>query len=483
MEDKGLQHSRKIMSMKTEQRIIRSLPGVFIVMLVFLFTMMVGCSPKTKTSTLPLDSTQSFSYSGTAEVPDRWWTVFDDQRLNDLVDTAFSANFNLKTAWQRLKAAQAVVRRENANLFPAVDASARSEMSRSIYEFADNNSFRLGLSAEYEVDLWGRINSRVEAEQYRANTTYTDYQTAALSLSAEIVRTWYQLSEARHQLDIVVKQIETNEKVLSLIKERFGSGQVRSVDIMRQRQLLEATREQRSYAEARVKTLEHQLAVLLGKPPQQTLEFAHDSLPQLPPLPETGIPVELIRRRPDVQSAYNLLKAADRDLAAAISDQYPRLSLSASVSTAAQNADNLFRDWAYSVAGNLLAPLIYGGRLSAEVDRNQAVKKQQLYQYGQAVLSAFREVEDALVREKKQRESLQSLKKQLALSRKAYEQLRVEYFNGIADYLDVLTALDEEQQLQRNVLSARLALLEYRIALYRALAGGFPTNRETVNEG
>jgi outer membrane protein TolC len=183
-----------------------------------------------------------------------------------------------------------------------------------------------------------------------------------------------------------------------------------------------------------------------------------------------------------VQSAFGLVQAADRDLAAAISNQYPRLTLSASAGSAADNAGSLFEDWALAFAGNLLAPIFYGGALRAEVDRTEAVREQRLFEYGQTILVAFQEVEDALVQETKQRESIQHLEEQIELATQAYDQLRVQYLNGTTNYLDVLTALDEVQQLRRDLLAARLTLVEDRIALYRALAGSFETARESAGE-
>jgi len=330
----------------------------------------------------------------------------------------------------------------------------------------------------YEVDLWGRIQARVQAERFRAEASRADYQAAALSLSAEVVRTWVQLAEARSQRRLVQDQVETNETVLTLLQNRFETGQIRSVDILRQRQLLEATREQRTIVESRVQVLEHRLAVLLGRSPQAGVDDLPEALPELPPLPEAGVPTDLIRRRPDVQRALSELKAADRDLAAAISNQYPRLTLSVSASTAASTAQDLFQSWAYAFAGDLLAPIFRGGALRAEVDRTEAVRTQRLYEYGRTILTAFQEVEDALIREKKQRERIQQLERQVELAQQAYEQLRTQYFNGAADYLDVLTALDEVQQLRRDRLSAERTLVEDRIALYRALAGSFETERE-----
>ncbi|MEX1123546.1 MAG: efflux transporter outer membrane subunit [Balneolales bacterium] len=433
-----------------------------------------GCRTQ-KTASPPVEIPDNFSTSGTQLVPERWWTTFDDDNLNAVVDSALQSNFNLLTAWQRLQAAQAVVDRESSALYPDLEASAGGEVNRPANNFQDPESIQLGLSSVYEIDLWGRIRSGVEAEQFRAQATLSDYQTVALTLSAEIVRTWYQLADAQNQLALIEQQIETNLTVLELLTNRFQIGQIQSVDVLRQRQLVEATREQRTYAEAGVQVLEHQLAVLLGRSPQSGIEINPEDLPELPSLPDAGVPIELVQRRPDVQSSFLLLRAADRDLASAISNQYPRLTISASASSIADNAASLFEDWALSFAGNLIAPIFYGGQLSAEVDRTEAVKQQRLYEYGQTILTSFREVEDALIREEKQTESIQSIERQVELATRAYEQLRVQYLNGSGNYLDVLTALDGIQQLHRDLLSARLTLVEYRVALYRALAGSFET--------
>lgn len=439
---------------------------------------MAGCSPKAPKTTLPIDSLQQFSHTGNQKMPERWWTSFEDPELNMLVDSALTSNFELESVWYQLEAARAIVKRESSYLLPDIEATVQSAINRPQPDFVGGENIRFGLNAAYEVDLWGRIRSSVEAERYRAKASYADYQSAAITLSAEIVRTWYQLMAAQNQLQLVEEQVNTNEKIVKLIKARFGSGLIRGVDILRQQQLLEATREQKIIAESQFEVLKHQLAVLLGKQPQVSLDITPAPLPEPPPLPQTGIPMDLIRRRPDVQRAHNLLMAADQDLASAISSQYPRLSFTASVSMRANNADDLFQNWARSLAGNLVAPLFYGGRLSAEADRSEAVKNQRLYEYGQTVLVAFREVEDALVQEIKQNERIEVLKEQQNLAQKTYEQLQMEYFNGFSDYLDVLTALDQEQQLRRELIAAKSTLLEYRIALYRALAGGFETVKE-----
>ncbi len=425
----------------------------------------------------PVDSSITFSTSGDADVPDEWWRTFNDQSLNASIDTALSNNYNLRTAYARLQAAEAVVIREKSSLIPNIFGSADTESSTRSTTQELSQTYWAALSAEYELDLWGRIRANLQAAQFQADASYYDYQTAALTLSAEITRTWFQIAEAQSQLELIQGQIDTNEKVLSLIKARFGSGQIRSVDILRQRQLLESTLEQKYIAESRLSTLQHTFAVLLGHVPQMKYNYTNAQLPDLPSLPETGIPAELIRRRPDIQSAFHLLEAADKEVAVAITNQYPRISLSASYSSTANSAEKIFEDWVRSFAGNIFAPLLYGGELKAEVSRAKSVKSQRFYEYSQETLVALREVEDALIREQKQVQRINSLESQVQLSQQTYEQLRVEYFNGVGDYLDVLTALDQEQQLRRDLLSARLTLVEYRISLYRSLAGGFETDR------
>lgn len=432
-----------------------------------------GCTTQKETISAPVEIPPSFSESGDHIRPDHWWTTFDDENLNAVIDSALQDNFDLLTAWERLRAARAVVDRESSLFFPSLEASAGVETSRSDNEFSDSENIQLGLSSVYEIDLWGSIRSAVDAERFRADATFADFKTAALTLSAEITRTWYQLADAQNQVELINEQIETNLTVLELLENRLQTEQVEGVDIIRQEQLVEATREQKFNAETRVEILENQLSALQEKTPQTGSDYIPEFLPDLPPLPETGVPLELIERRPDVQFAFYALMAADRDLASAISYQYPRLSISASAATSADNAGSLFQTWALSFAGNLLAPIFYGGELSAEVDRNEAVKQQRLYEYGQTVLTAFREVEDALVQERKQKETIHSIESQIDLANQAYEQLRLRYLNGDGNYLDVLTALDDIQQLRRDLLSARLLLVEFRIALYRSLAGSF----------
>lgn len=419
----------------------------------------------------------AFSNGGDARVPDRWWTAFDDAELNHSVETALSDNFNIEAAWQRLRAAAAITERESAALLPVLDGVAQAGAVWANEE-NDSRNISFGLEAAYEVDLWGRIESQVEAAEFRQQAVLADYQTAALTLSAEITRAWYQLAQARMELDLVREQIDINNKVLTVLKQRFAAGQILSSDVLQQTQLLEATQEQAIVVESRIAVLKNRLAVLLGQPAQAETALPAAMLPVPPAVPATGLPSELIERRPDIRQAFLTLQAADRDLASAVSDQYPRIFLTGSILTATETPEDMFKSWLASLAGQVVAPIFDGGRRRAEVNRNQAVAQQRLAEYGQVVLVAFAEVEDALARNRFQVERLNSIEEQLVLARQTYDQLLKQYFNGVTDYLSVLTALNAEQRLQREQLNARLALLEFRIELYRALAGSFETERE-----
>lgn len=438
-----------------------------------------SCAPKLDAVEAPIEEPEEFSLTGTEVVPEKWWTSFEDPTLDSLVEQAIDNNLDLAGSWEQFRAAQAVVRRENSQMLPAIDATARTAISRPEPDFAGGENLQMGVSASYELDLWGRIRSGIEAEEFRAEATYYDFQTAAMTVSAETAITWYQLMTARKQLDLVNEQIKTNNDIMRLIRARFTSGQIRAVDILRQEQLLESTRNEKIFYETEIELLENQLAVLLGRPPQNEEDVKGKFIPDLPPLPQMGLPLELIRRRPDVKVAYNLVLAADREMAQAIRSKYPRLSFSLVGQMRSNNYSSLFQDWAYTLGADIVAPLLYWGRIRAEVDRTEAIKNQFLYQYGQTVLIAFREVEDALIREIKQQERIEILGRQLELAQKTNGQLRIEFLNGMTEYLDVLLSLDQEQQLQRELLEAQQNQLEIRIALYRAIAGGFETELST----
>ncbi len=426
---------------------------------------------------LPAATAEPSARPGRDAPPLGGWRSLADQDLDALSEQSLAGNLDLAAAWERLREAGAIARRESGALWPELDGSAEAGVTEPDQP-TGSEDLRIGLAAAYEFDLWGRLSSRADAAALGFAAQAADYRAAALTLSAEVARTWYQLAAARQQVELLAAQVRANRDLLTLLDNRYAGGQVRAVDLFRQEQLLESTREQLFAAEARRDVLEHLLAVLLGQPAQNPLPITPGDFPTLGDYPATGLPARLVQRRPDIRAAWLRLDAADNELAAAVADQYPRLDLTASLTTAGEDASDLFDDWVRSFSGRLLAPLFRGGALRAEVDRAEAARNEAIYAYGQATLEAFQEVENALVRESQQRRRIASLERQVDLGERASEQLRVAYFNGVGDYIDVLSALTQLQTLRRDLIDARGLLVEYRIALHRALAGGFETPRE-----
>ena len=386
----------------------------------------------------------------------------------------------MQTAWDRVDRAYAVARKAGAALVPQVDADIGlgTQRSRSNSRTDSSQSYNLGLAASYEVDLWGRIDSITTAAELDAQASTEELQTAALTLSAQVAAAWFQLLEQRGQVEILGQQIRTNEKTLEIISLQFRTGQVGIADVLQQRQVVETQRGELALTTSRAQVRQNQLAILLGISPTNFTQATTENLDELPPLPSTGLQSDLIENRPDVRAAWLKLQAADKRVAAAVADRFPRLSLTGRASTTSEEIENLFDDWLASLAANLLAPIIDGGRRRAEVERTESIASEALHQYGQTVLDALLEVEDALTREKRQLEYLISVDRQLELAGQATERIRDRYLNGAEDYQRVLTSLISEQRLQRTRLTAKRELFENRVNLCRALAGGWEMTRQ-----
>lgn len=441
---------------------------------------LTGCASKGPMPGFATSSLPPLSESGQTIAPVRWWTTFEDVGLDREVNLALGDNFDLAVALSRLRAAQAVTRREASDW--CWDVNGFTESSHTFGPGRGQSQMTLGLEASYQVDLWGQIRSRVDAERFRTAATRSDYHAVALSLSAEVARTWYSLIEAYAQLKLLEAQVETNRDGLKAVELRYAEVGEGGPNVLRQQQLVQSTLEQIVVVRASIEVLEHQLAVLTGQPPQAASYQPGDALPELPPMPFAGLPADLLNRRPDVRAAYFALAAADRDVAAAVSDQYPRLNLGASIINSAQSPETLFRDWFLSLGGQLIGPIIDGGQRRAEVARTRAVVWQRFSEYRQTMLIALQEVEDALALERRQIERIQLLEAQLSSAELASQQLLQYFITGNTSYLDVLSTVQSRQSLQRSILSARLDLIQIRIALYLAVAGAFDT-RPVENNG
>ncbi len=452
--------------------------------------LITACSVAPRPFEAPVNPPAAFSQTGEAEVPDRWWLSFNDTQLNRLIDIALQQNLDLRAVFNRLEQATAIARKAGSELIPQV--SGNSGIGRIIRNPADGqrtntDSFSLGLAASYELDLWGRIRAGMQAAELDAAAASLDIQTAAIALTAEIASAWYRLIEQNEQLELLNQQIATNSQNVDIVAARFRGGQATVADLFQQTQVLEAARSNKYTVIATIEVVKNQLAVLTGQPPGSIATDSALQFPILPAFPATGLTSELIRRRPDILSAYKRLQAADLRVAAAIADRFPKISLSGSIDTEAPDLQDFFNNWMATLAGNLVIPLIDGGRRVAEVDRTRAATEEALNFYGQQILLSLEEVENALIQENQQNKRLQSLHKQLRYLDQANDQIRMRYIYGAMDFLRVLTSLVSQQSLQRSVIQAERELIDFRINLYRSLAGGWTlvqhANRESQTDG
>lgn len=432
----------------------------------------------------PVAVPETFTSTGVEAVPDRWWEAFGDPELNRLVGEALGRNLDLRVAWDRLDQSVALARQAGAAQWPSLDAVGRAGVTRAKTDRSGagkstdtTEDYMLGLQVSYEVDLWGRIRSVRRAAELGVTASEADVVTTAMLLAARVAITYYELIQQRATLTLLEEQLKTSETLLQLVELRFQQGTVGSVDVFQQRRQLESVKGQVPVARMRAAVLENQLAVLLGRPPEDKVATLPPAIPDLPPAPATGVPAALVQRRPDLRAAHARVAAADYRVAAAVADRFPALRLSGRVETGGTKFSDLFDLWLAGLVGNVAQPLIDGGFRAAEVERTRAVVAERLHGYGQSVLVALQEVEDALVQEQHQREFWRNVAGRAEIAGKEMERARQRYAYGVTDYLPVLAAIQAQQGLARQALEEERKLVQYRIDLYRALGGGWELAR------
>ncbi len=438
-----------------------------------------GCSlHQRQTPQLDIDLPQGFVEEQTvaAELREtgRWWKSFNDPGLDALMEQAFAGNLDLARGFARLEQAHAVVRSTRAGQRPFVNLQGEVGRESTPSFFGENigNSYRLSLAAGFELDLWQKLHSRTEAAALESAASRENLQTLYLGLSAQLADLYFLAAEQRAQLELSDQTIASFAETQERVERRYREGLVPAVDLYQARQNLAAAKAARPNFEAALAAAEHGLGVLLGRYPDRS---AGGSLAILPTAPEAfaaGLPSQLLQRRPDLRAALLRVGAADARVAAAIAERFPSFNLLGGYGTsrtAFSTGDIVGEFW--SLALSLAQPLVDGGRRRAEVQRSQAVLEENLLDYRSAALNAFREVEDALVRNRTGEERIARLEETKKASEAALRLALDRYFFGITEYLPVLTAQISYAETQSRLLSARRQLISDRISLARALGG------------
>lgn len=413
--------------------------------------------------------------------PGRWWKGFGDPDLDRLVEAALEGNLELKQAWARLEQANAVAAGSTGGLTPTVGAQSsysRSQSAPRIFSIGGqeqeipgvtSDNYSASLPVSYELDVWGRVRSGMFAAHQDVDAFRADVETAATTIAATVAERWFDVVQNRALGQLLRRQLKINETYLELVEARFAQADASLAEIYQQQQQLQAIDAQLQLVDAQVHTADQQLAVLVGRPPAAVVGTQRETLPEPPPIPAVGIPGELLQRRPDLRAARHRVVSADYRLGEAIAARFPTFTLSGSVGFNSPDPATFFDSFVWSFMGSLSASIWDGGRLAAEVDRNEAVLKERLYAYGQTLLTAMLEVESALVIERAQGRNIDVLRRQVTTAERTLDSARRRYGQGLGDFLPVLTALRSLEQAEQSLLTAQRQALSNRVQLYRAL--------------
>lgn len=397
-----------------------------------------------------------------------WWTSFEDRSLDRLVDRALTNNLDLQAVAARIDQAGALARQAGADLFPQLEGGGRFE---SRWREEGRSEFTtVGALLTWEVDVWGRIRSRRKARLFERDAFVEDWRGARLLLSSAVALVYFEMLEQKQQLDLIEEQIEVNEKLLALARNRFGQAQASIVDVLQQKQQLELTQALAPGVESRLEQLNLALDVLLGGAPGQRKRESLRGTPEPPALPAAGAPSDLLVHRPDLRAIQNRIVAFDHEVGEAIADRLPRFGIDGSLGAGDPSMDVLVGD----LAAGLVGPVFEAGKRKAEVDLRSARLVEAVNEYSHTFLVAIQEAETAMVQERKQAEQIALQEKQLATARKLLQETRNRYSQGLTDYLPVLDAVSTVQSLERDLLTSRRELLSFRVTLHRALGGPMP---------
>jgi outer membrane protein, multidrug efflux system len=472
-------------------------PSVFIPVAAIALSLLAGCMVGPDYTRPAVDAPKVFIYE-TKDAADtvntEWWKQFNDPVLDALITEALAHNLNVKVAAANVEGAAGVLTQTRSAMFPQVGYDAlggrarttESGVSPEVARFIANpqSSYQALLNASWEIDLWGRI--RRLSESARANLLATDEarRGVILSLVASVAGNYLTLRGLDSQLVIANSTLAAYGESVRLFTLQFKYGQVSQMNVAQVQSQYETAAAQIPQIESQIAQTENALSVLLGRNPgpiQRGKPIADLTLPQVP----SGLPSELLTRRPDLLQAEESLIAANAQIGAARALYFPTISLTGAAGSSSASLSNLFtgpaRVWSY--AGQLVGPIFTFGAVSGQVAQAEAAQKAAVYNYQLSIQNAFADVENALV-------AAQKLKQQLAAQEKLvaalsdYARLATLQYNG--GYTSYTTVLQAEQSLfpaQLTLESVRASVFSANVNIYKAMGGGWVVAADTLTTG
>jgi NodT family efflux transporter outer membrane factor (OMF) lipoprotein len=424
-----------------------------------------------------------------------WWSVFNDPKLNSLIEQAYGQNLDVRTAGTRILAARAQRNIAAGNLFPQFQEAfanvSRNAVSGNIANvppgfarFFDDNS--AGVNLAWEIDFWGRFRRGVEAANAELDASIENYDDALVLMISEVASNYVQIRVFQQRLRYVADNIAIQNELVKFAEDRLKGGVGRKIDQGQQRSNLTDTLALKEQLEIGLRLANNRLCILLGVPVRDLIpELGEGPIPVTPPEVAVGMPADLLRRRPDVRRAERLVKAQSARIGIATADLYPRISLLGSLGYEAENFSDLFTSKSFfgSIGPDIRWDILNYGRLVNGIRFQDAVFQTRVLDYQNAVLRAGREVEDGIV----QFLRAQSQTRQLAESAK---EAKIAAEEAVILSKDVKFDLNQAfvtsnflvgQQDKLAVASGDIAL--GLIQVYRALGGGWEIRMGEMHTG
>ncbi len=411
----------------------------------------------------------------------QWATVFHEPELQDLIRTALTNNYDLRIAAQHVLEASAQVRIMRSQQFPQITVGG-SGIGAAFPSGEFGNSFEsplsvgsLSLSAAWTPDFWGLYRKQTEAARDQMLSQEWAQRAVRMSLVEQVATTYIQLRALDRQLEIARQASRVRQDSVALTRTLEQGGDAPLSDLREAEQLLYTATSQIPQIQQQIQQDENAMRLLLGQNPGPV---AHASTGALPPAPEnlpTGLPSQLLERRPDIQQAEAQLKAANAQVGVARAQFFPQLSISASGGTSGSSLADLFDSsggLVYGI-GSLAQPIFEGGKLRGQLQLSKEQKQEMVLSYQKTILGAFRDVSNALIAVNKQRSTREEQEKLVAAAEDSTRLARVRYRGGATSYLEVLTTDSNLFTAQLNLITAQQNEALTLVQLYSALGGGW----------
>ena len=407
-----------------------------------------------------------------------WWHGFGSSRLDELIAQAQKGNDDLAAAIARVQEADAQLRIAGAPLLPTVDLGAtatRERASLPIGGLGVYNVFNPVLTASYELDFWGKNRAARDAARAAAVASRYDQQTVALTVVSSVATTYFQALELRDRLQVAQQNLENGERILRGLTFEQDVGTATGLDVAQQATVVALLYAAIPPLEEQFKQTVYALAVLIGRTPE-SIDVTDGTLTALKPPPVvSGMPSKLLSRRPDIAEAEQNLIAANADITVARAQLFPTIELTASGGYESSVLSSLVSpaNRAYALSGGLTQPIFHGGALRGELAYSKARYAELASTYHKTVLTAFSNVEGALVAARQTAEQEERQAAAVAKAKRAYEFAQIQMSAGTVNILTVLNTENALFSAQDTLVQVQYSRLQALVDLFTALGGGW----------